>query len=207
MANINKQQRLQEAVNDVVNYFHSWNKRNYATAIQNAVGYVTLYESGNYGFRQYRHNINKHLCESLYFMNCDPSCPIQMKRTVRQILENYRKMNGLPTDDFTTDTGEDALGVDIDNSASLEDTLGVNVANEGICKFILDTTEEGEEYEIKDIVENLIMEYPSKGEYKEKRGFENIVDKKIQELISLGYFEVIERDPINGRKKVIYRVG
>lgn len=51
MASINKLQRLQEAVNDVVNYFHMNNKKIYATAVQNAVGYVMVYESGNYGFR------------------------------------------------------------------------------------------------------------------------------------------------------------
>jgi hypothetical protein len=155
MANINKEQRLQEAVNDVVNYFHGWNKSLYSTAIQNAVGYVRLYESGNYGFRQYRHGINKNLCESLYFMNCDPNCPIQFKKTVRQILENYRKMNGLPTDDFKSDSGEDLM-VDIDSSANLIDAVGTDIAEEGIAIYIIDNTEKGEEYYLSEIVDDLV---------------------------------------------------
>jgi hypothetical protein len=206
MANINKEQRLQEAVNDVVNYFHGWNKSLYSTAIQNAVGYVRLYESGNYGFRQYRHGINKNLCESLYFMNCDPNCPIQYKKTVRQILENYRKMNGLPTDDFKSDTGEDTIA-NIDSASSLIDAVGVDAAGEGIALYIVDNTEKGEEYYLSDIVDDLVNKYPEKGAYEVRLGFENKVWEKVKELISLGYFEVIERDPINGKISVVRRVG
>ena len=206
MANINKEQRLLEAVNDVVNYFHGWNKRIYATAIQNAVGYVTLFESGNYGFRQYKHGINKNLCEALYFMNCDPDCSVMMKKTVRQILENYRKMNGLPTDDFKTDTGEDTL-VEVDSTSKLIDAVGVDAAEEGIALYIVDNTEKGEEYYLSDIIDDLVDRYPQKGAYEVRLGFENKVWEKVKELISFGYFEVIERDPINGKISVVRRVG
>lgn len=205
MANINKEQRLLEAVNDVVNYFHSWNKRVYATAVQNAVGYVRLYESGNYGFKQFRHGVNKNLCESLYFMNCDPDCPLNLKRTVRQILENYRKMNGLPTDDFKADSGEDLM-VDVDTSANLIDAVGTDVAEEGIAIYIIDNTEKGEEYYLSDIVDDLVNKYPDKGAYEVRLGFENKVWEKVKELICHGYFEVTEREPINGAISAVRRV-
>ena len=205
MANINKEQRLLEAVNDVVNYFHSNNKRVYATAVQNAVGYVRLFESGNYGFKQFRHGINKNLCESLYFMNCDPYCPLNLKRTVRQILENYRKMNGLPTDDFKSDTGEDLM-VDVDTSANLIDAVGTDVAEEGIAIYIIDNTEKDEEYYLSDIVDDLVSKYPEKGAYEVRLGFENKVWEKVKELICHGYFEVTERDQINGAISAVRRV-
>lgn len=205
MANINKEQRLLEAVNDVVNYFHSNNKRVYATAVQNAVGYVRLFESGNYGFKQFRHGINKNLCESLYFMNCDPFCPLNLKRTVRQILENYRKMNGLPTDDFKSDTGEDLM-VDVDTSANLIDAVGTDVAEEGIAIYIIDNTEKGEEYYLSDIVDDLVNKYPEKGAYEVRLGFENKVWEKVKELICHGYFEVTERDQVNGAISAVRRV-
>lgn len=205
MANINKEQRLLEAVNDVVNYFHRNNKRVYATAVQNAVGYVTLFESGNYGFKQFRHGINNNLCESLYFMNCDPCCPLNLKRTVRQILENYRKMNGLPTDDFKSDSGEDLM-VDIDTSANLIDAVGTDVAEEGIAMYIIDNTEKGEEYYLSDIVDDLVNKYPEKGAYEVRLGFENKVWEKVKELICHGYFEVTERDQVNGAISAVRRV-
>ena len=205
MANINKEQRLLEAVNDVVNYFHSNNKRVYATAVQNAVGYVRLFESGNYGFKQFRHGINKNLCESLYFMNCDPYCPLNLKRTVRQILENYRKMNGLPTDDFKSNTGEDLM-VDVDTSANLIDAVGTDVAEEGIAIYIIDNTEKGEEYYLSDIVDDLVSKYPEKGAYEVRLGFENKVWEKVKELICHGYFEVTERDQVNGAISAVRRV-
>ena len=205
MANINKEQRLLEAVNDVVNYFHSNNKRVYATAVQNAVGYVRLFESGNYGFKQFRHGINKNLCESLYFMNCDPYCPLNLKRTVRQILENYRKMNGLPTDDFKSDTGEDLM-VDVDTTANLIDAVGTDVAEEGIAIYIIDNTEKGEEYYLSDIVDDLVGKYPEKGAYEVRLGFENKVWEKVKELICHGYFEVTERDQVNGAISSVRRV-
>lgn len=206
MASINKEQRLKEAVNDVVKYLHGWNKSLYATAVQNAVAYVRLYESGNYGFRQYRKNVNRHLCESLYFMNSDPDCPVQMKRTVRQIIENYRKMNGLPTDDFKTDSGEDTV-VDIDTNASLIDAVGVDATDEGIALYVIDNTEKGEEYYLSDIIDELVNKYPEKGAYEVRLGFENKVWEKVKELISLGYFEVTERDRINGKISAVRRVG
>ena len=205
MANINKEQRLLEAVNDVVNYFHRNNKRVYATAVQNAVGYVRLYESGNYGFKQFRHGVNKNLCESLYFMNCDPDCSLNLKRTVRQILENYRKMNGLPTDDFKSDTGEDLM-VDVDTSANLIDAVGTDVAEEGIAIYIIDNTEKGEEYYLSDIVDDLVNKYPEKGAYEVRLGFENKVWEKVKELICHGYFEVTERDQLNGAISAVRRV-
>ena len=89
MANINKEQRLLEAVNDVVNYFHRNNKRVYATAVQNAVGYVRLFESGNYGFKQFRHAINNNLCESLYFKNLTDSS-LQRNRTIRVTIHEVK---------------------------------------------------------------------------------------------------------------------
>ena len=73
-------------------------------------------------------------------MNCDPDCGLNLKRTVRQILENYRKMNGLPTDDFKSDTGEDLM-VDVDTTANLIDAVGTDVAEEGIAIYIIDNTE------------------------------------------------------------------
>ena len=62
-------EQLDRAINDVVNYFFSKNKKFYATAIQNAQSRVRLFESGGYGYREYNHRVNKGLCEALFYMN------------------------------------------------------------------------------------------------------------------------------------------
>jgi hypothetical protein len=115
-------------------------------------------------------------------------------------------MNGLPTDDFKSDTGEDTIA-NIDSASSLIDAVGVDAAGEGIALYIVDNTEKGEEYYLSDIVDDLVNKYPEKGAYEVRLGFENKVWEKVKELISLGYFEVIERDPINGKISVVRRVG
>lgn len=107
----NNYQKLQHVIEQAVNYFQINGKMNYATALRNATGYVLMYESGNHGYRQYRKDVNRNLCESLYFMNSDPYCPIHIKKTVRQVLESYRKMNGLSTAEFKSDRGDKFVNI------------------------------------------------------------------------------------------------
>ena len=117
----NNYQKLQHVIEQAVNYFQINGKMNYATALRNATGYVLMYESGNHGYRQYRKDVNRNLCESLYFMNSDPYCPIHIKKTVRQVLESYRKMNGLSTAEFKSDRGDKF--VNINQSSSLVESV------------------------------------------------------------------------------------
>lgn len=123
----NNYQKLQHVIEQAVNYFQINGKMNYATALRNATGYVLMYESGNHGYRQYRKDVNRNLCESLYFMNSDPYCPIHIKKTVRQVLESYRKMNGLSTAEFKSDRGDKI--VNINQSSSLVESVDTQKAD------------------------------------------------------------------------------
>ena len=132
----NNYQKLQHVIEQAVNYFQINGKMNYATALRNATGYVLMYESGNHGYRQYRKDVNRNLCESLYFMNSDPYCPIHIKKTVRQVLESYRKMNGLSTDEFKSDRGDKF--VNIKQSSSLIESVDTqNVDKEQFARQVV----------------------------------------------------------------------
>ena len=132
----NNYQKLQHVIEQAVNYFQINGKMNYATALRNATGYVLMYESGNRGYRQYRKDVNRNLCESLYFMNSDPYCPIHIKKTVRQVLESYRKMNGLSTVEFKSDRGDKF--VNINQSSSLIESVDTqNVDKEQFARQVV----------------------------------------------------------------------
>lgn len=205
MNNNKKVQRLTESINDVINYLHRHNKKIYATSFLNAANYTFLYESGNISCRQYKPSINRNLCQTLYFLNSSLTCPTNLKKTVRQVIENYRKMNGLSTDDFRTDSGQDVV-INIDPNASLLDSIGADIAQQGIGLYIINNTEKGQEYQLDDIIDDLVEKYPEKGHYDVRLGFENKVWQKLNQLISLEYFQVMQRQPINGKISVVKRV-
>ena len=96
--------------------------------------------------------------------------------------------------------------VDIDTSANLIDAVGTDIAEEDIAIYIIENTEKGEEYYLTDIVDDLVNKYPNKRAYEVRLGFENKVWEKVKELICHGYFEVTEREPINGAISVVRRV-
>ena len=146
-------EHLDRAINDVVNYFFSNNKKFYATAIQNAQSRVRLFESGGYGYREYNHRVNKGLCEALFYMNSDPYCDPNNIKLVRKLIESYRDMNGLSTADFALDNGHDKV-IDVVNG-DFSNFVDTNDKH----KFILLNTEIGEEYNVEDLVDAVMDEF------------------------------------------------
>lgn len=184
MAESFEYEKLEESINDVVNYFYNNNKKYYATAIQNAQSRVRLFESAGHQYREYNHRVNKGLCEALFFMNSDPYCSEDNIRLVRKLIESYRSMNGLSTIDFATDCGEDKVINVIDGKFS--DFVNSNDK----FKFILVNTEIDEEYNVEDLVEAIFEEFYSDVTHSDKIAVVNDeIMNLIQQMIQQGHFE------------------
>lgn len=100
----------------------------------------------------YNKKINRWLTESLFLMNSDPNCPPQVIKITRKLIESYRDMNGMSTDDFLTDAGD--LVVDIDKESGFNDAMQRAEIDElDDDETILQNTEVGEEYVVNDIID------------------------------------------------------
>lgn len=208
MANINdKSSKAQKAINSVVAYLHENNQRAYATAVQNAAGRVLTHETGEMRVGNYNKKINRWLTESLFLMNSDPCCPPYVIKTTRKLIEAYREMNGMSTDDFLTDEGD--LVVDVDKDTAFSDDVA-EISDElenhtDGAQMILDNTEVGETYLVSDIMSYLGQNSDSLG-VEEKISEEDAFLDDIKHLVEIGYFEVTAREPFNGKISEVTRV-
>lgn len=74
--------------------------QNCANAFDKAVSEVITYETcGTYN-NHYSKSINKYLCEALLILNSDTKCSENSRRLVRGLIESYRNVYGLSTEDF-----------------------------------------------------------------------------------------------------------
>lgn len=193
--------KMEKAINDVVTYFYNNHKQFYATAIQNAQGRVRLFESCGHPYREYRQSINRGLCEALFFMNSDPECNPTNIRFVRQLLESYRNMNGLSTDDFATDMGED-LVADVRKGVTFEETIN----DDSIREFICANTEIGEEYLVEEIIDSVKEEFFPDASFMDNFTIVENIMSEIKLLVKCEIFEVSEREDINGSIYALIRL-
>lgn len=199
----NDNSKTQKAINKVVAYLQENNQRAYATAVQNAAGRVLTYESGEMRVGNYNKKINRWLTESLFLMNSDPNCPPQVIKITRKLIENYRGMNGMSTDDFLTDAGD--LVVDIDKECGFDTAMQRAEIDElDDDETILQNTEVGEEYVVNDIIDFFAQAQSANAA--ERISVEEQVMSSLKHLVELGYFEVLERDMYNGRIQEVVRV-
>lgn len=199
----NDNSKTQKAINKVVAYLQENNQRAYATAVQNAAGRVLTYESGQMRVGNYNKKINRWLTESLFLMNSDPNCPPQVIKITRKLIESYRDMNGMSTDDFLTDAGD--LVVDIDKESGFNDAMQRAEIDElDDDETILQNTEVGEEYVVNDIID--FFAQAQSADAAERISVEDQVMASLKHLVELGYFEVLERDEYNGRIQEVVRI-
>lgn len=208
----------QKAIDQVVAYLHENNQRSYATAVQNAAGRVITHESGQMRVGNYSRKVNKWLTEALFMMNSDPYCPDHLINITRKLIESYRQMNGMSTDDFCTDVGDVIRDIDkeapfVKNLADMVDELdgndvGIKDVKNGqrhssADELIIQNTLVGEEYDVDAIMSFLSDQNVNVATL-------NIETDKaidvIKQLIVYGYFEVTERDPINGKILSVLRI-
>lgn len=154
----------------------------------------------------YNKKVNRWLTESLFFMNSDPNCPPNVIKVTRKLIESYRDMNGMSTEDFTTDEGD--LVIDVDHDSSLEDSLSragdILADSSDNDELIIQNTEVGEEYDIDDILQFVCDNANVTVDSRLVEEDEAI--ETIKHLVELGYFEVTERDPFNGRIASVTRI-
>lgn len=219
----------QETINNIANYFLENAQQEYATAVRNAAGQVLAYLNGNYSQRRFSRNVNRNLCEALFFMNSDPNCDYKKLIITRKLLENYRQLNGLPTDDFEAEIGPMEIVVDdemhgpIDPMKDLE-TDGFTIDHEPIdddeC-FGSECEHEEWEPETKDEEDNIIgaveigdvlevSDYISRqcgpGDFRDRLSAEDDILDALKHLVNMGMFEVLDRDEYNGKISVVKRV-
>lgn len=156
-------------VKPIVDYLYENNQKFAAQAVQNALGHVASSEAGQQSHRSYSPSVNRYLCEALYFVNSDPNAEHNSKLIVRKLLEEYRRINGMPTDDVDNALGEQYVEVN--------EKTSVSVPHADTAAFILENTERGKEYDLCDIQEAVFNQFH----------FDD-TEETMEELVMLGEF-------------------
>lgn len=164
-------------VKPVVDYLLENNQKFAAQAIQNALGQVVSAQNGCQKNHSYSPSVNRYLCEALFFVNSDPQATTNNRLIIRKLLEEYRHINNMPTDDV------DALP---DEYISIQENISVE--HQDLADFILENTERGEEYDMRDI-EDAAIHYTA---YLPQNQIIEDVSNAVRELVSMGYFTVTE---------------
>lgn len=74
--------------------------QNCANAFDKAVSEVITYETNGVYNNHYSKNVNRYLCEALLIVNSDNKCTANQRKLVRGLIESYRNVYGLSTEDF-----------------------------------------------------------------------------------------------------------
>ena len=203
----------------VINYLNEANLCDYAYAVSKAAAEVSMANKDGVIPRRFSVDINRKLCESLIAMNSDVDCDYRNINHVRKLLENYRTMHGLPEDDFYanlperqpdfvsyTDRPDDEVDVVVKNPEIQPVKNSEYDANEidsdEMEDCILCAVEVGEEVSVKHLIEVL----EGCCEEGEVLCPQDVIDC-VKGLVAKGNFEVVKRDPYNGRPYMILRVS
>lgn len=203
----------------VINYLNEANLHDYAFAVQKAAAEVSIAKREGILPRRFSVDLNRKLCESLIAMNSDVDCEQRNITHVRKLLENYRAMHGMPEDDFYANLPEKQPDIitfderpdeDIDAVIQPKDETPVHgeeydeneIIPEEIEECILASVEVGEEITIKRLTE-LLEDCCEEGEVLCPQ---DVIDS-VKSLVGKGNFEVVKRDPYNGRPYMVLRVS
>lgn len=74
--------------------------QNCANAFDKAISEVVSFESEGIYNNHYSKSVNRYLCEALLSINSDHRCTSNQRKLMRGLIESYRSVYGLPTDDF-----------------------------------------------------------------------------------------------------------
>lgn len=212
----------QETIESVVNYFLENAQQGYATAVRNAAGQVIAYLNENYTQLRFNKNVNRNLCEALFYMNSDPNCDYRKLIVTRKLLENYREMNGLPIDDFETEIGQVEIEFGGDEHVMNDpmDDIGVEHFDDCGDEMCDDEYEDWEPntadeedkiiaaVEVGDtlVVSDYISDNFGPADFRDRLANEDEVLDAIKHLVNMGAFEVLDRDEYNGKISVVKRI-
>lgn len=203
----------------VIDYLNEAHLSDYAYAVQKAAAEVSIANKEGTIPRRFSIDVNRKLCESLIAMNSDVDCDHRNINHVRKLLENYRSIHGLPEDDFYanlpekqpdfvsyTDRPDDEVDIVVKNPEVQPVEKGEYDANEIVPEeleeCILCSVEVGEEISIKHLID-VLEDCCEEGEV---LCHEDVIDC-VKGLVAKGNFEVVKRDPYNGRPYMILRVS
>lgn len=92
--------KSQAIISGVRNYLLESGLQNAANAYDKAISEVISFENEGIYNNYYSKRVNKYLCEALLCANVDHNSSELHRSLLRSLIENYRSIYGLPTDDF-----------------------------------------------------------------------------------------------------------
>lgn len=90
----------QALISGMKNYLLESGLQNCANAFEKAVSEVVAWESTGLYNNHYNKNVNRYLCEALLHVNTDVRCSDKHRALIRSLIESYRDVYGLSTEDF-----------------------------------------------------------------------------------------------------------
>jgi len=90
----------QAVISEMRNYLLECGLQNCVNAFDKAISEVVCWESTGVYSNHYNKNVNRYLCEALLHVNTDCRCSNRQRTLMRGLIESYRNVYGLSTEDF-----------------------------------------------------------------------------------------------------------
>lgn len=90
----------QAVISQMRNYLLESGLQNCANAFDKALSEVITWETEGLYNNHYSKAVNRYLCEALLHVNTDNRCTRKQRLLVRSLIESYRGVYGLSTEDF-----------------------------------------------------------------------------------------------------------
>lgn len=90
----------QAVLSEMRNYLLESGLQNCANAFDKAVSEVVSYETQGIYRNYYSKKVNRYLCEGLLHLNLDNRCSDVQRAIMRGLIESYRAVYNLSTEDF-----------------------------------------------------------------------------------------------------------
>lgn len=89
-----------KVITSIRNYLLESGQQACAIALDKAISEIISFDSTGRYKNNYSNKTNSLLCEALIIANMDNSCSEQNKALLRALIESYREVYGLSTEDF-----------------------------------------------------------------------------------------------------------
>jgi hypothetical protein len=93
-------EKEQSVISSMRDYLIECGLQNSANAFDKAVSEVVSYETQGRYNSHYSKYVNRYLCEALLCVNSDVRCSDNQRLLLRGLIESYRSVYGLSTEDF-----------------------------------------------------------------------------------------------------------
>lgn len=221
-------QNQQTRLSKCVSYLQQCQLYECANAVSKAAGQVNCFQHGVPVREMFSQRVNSCLCKALFAMNSDPNCDTRNIKHVRTLIEAYRDMNGMPTNNYDLpeapvddeyDEVEDA-GLDFTDDGEADFEVEIETGDEMIGGAEDVTYDASDEYDIEEVddvdVEECILGMVQRGGYltyddicsqmAECREDEVQIMDALKELVRQGYFEVSARNPYTGEIDMVQAI-